>query len=133
MGFLILRPLSPKTGYHLFEGGVGVGVGGGGGGSKVFAQKAPSRGISLSHHRRLKGNAADAKLSVGGSNPGRPTVGGGGGGGAVFTRPGFEPPTIKTPVSCITIRPLLALRRKVSPLLGAASATDKKPKLCVSV
>ena len=29
MDFLILRPLSPKTGYHFFEGGVGVGVGGG--------------------------------------------------------------------------------------------------------
>ena len=28
MDFLILRPLSPKTGYHFFEGGVGVGVGG---------------------------------------------------------------------------------------------------------
>ena len=30
MDFLILRPLSPKTGYHFFEGGVG-GVGGWGG------------------------------------------------------------------------------------------------------
>ena len=32
-----------------------------------------------------------------------------------------------------TIRPLLGLRRMGSPLLGAASATDKIPKLCVSV
>ena len=86
----------------------------------------------LSHNRRSNGNAADAKFSVGGSNPGQPTVGGGGG-GAVFPRPGFEPPTKKTPVSCITIWPLLGLRQKVSALLGAASATDKKPKLCVSV
>ena len=39
MDFLILRPLSPKTGQHFFEG-----VGWGGGGSKVFAQKAPSSG-----------------------------------------------------------------------------------------
>ena len=31
MDFLILRPLSPKTGYHFFEGG---GWGGGGGGQK---------------------------------------------------------------------------------------------------
>ena len=36
MDFLILRPLSLKTGYHFFEGG--------GGGSKVFARKAPSSG-----------------------------------------------------------------------------------------
>ena len=76
--------------------------------------------LSLSHNRRSNGNAADAKFLVGGSNPGWPTVGGGG--SAVFTRPGFEPPTKKTPVSCII------LRRKVSPLLGAASATDKKPQ-----
>ena len=86
----------------------------------------------MSHPRRSNGNVADATFSVGGSNPGRPTVGGGGG-GAISTQPGFEPPTKKTPVSCITIRPLLELRRNVSPLLGAASATDKKPKLCVSV
>ena len=87
--------------------------------------------LSLSHNRRSNGNTADTKFSVGGSNPGRPTVGGGG--GAVSTRLGFESPTKKPPVSCITIRPLLGLRRKVSPMLGAASATDKKPKLCVSV
>ena len=53
-------------------------------------------------------NAADTKFSVGGSNPGRLTVGGGG--GATFARPGFELPTAKTWVSCITVRPLLALR-----------------------
>ena len=41
MDFLILRPLSPKNGYHFFEGGGG---GCGGGGPKVFAQKAPSNG-----------------------------------------------------------------------------------------
>ena len=86
----------------------------------------------MSHNRRSNGNAADTKFLVGGSNPGRPTVGGGGG-GAAFTRPGFEPPTKKASVSCIAIRPLLGLRRMVSPLLGAACATDKKPKLCVSV
>ena len=55
-------------------------------------------GSSLSHNRRSNGNAADAKFSVGGSNRGRLTVGGGGGSGATFTRPGFEPPTKKTPV-----------------------------------
>ena len=88
--------------------------------------------LKISHNCRSNGNTAHSKFSVGSSNPGRLTVGGGGG-GAVFTRQGFEPPTKKTPVSCSTIRPLLGLRRKVSPLLGAASATDKKPKLCVSV
>ena len=37
MDFLILRPLSPKTGYHFLGGG-------GGGGSKVFAEQASSSG-----------------------------------------------------------------------------------------
>ena len=55
------------------------------------------------------------------------------GGGAKVGRLGFEPPTTRMPVSCVTTRPLLGLRRRASLLLGAASATDKKPKLCVSV
>ena len=133
MDFSILRPLSPKTGYHFFEGGVGWGWGDGGwGGVKSFRSEGSKQwgGISLSHHRRSNGNAADAKFFVGGSNPGRPTVGGG---GAKFARPRFEPPTIRTPGRRITIQPLLVLGQNVSPLLGAASATDKKPKLCVSV
>ena len=37
MDFLILRPLSPNTGYHFFE--EGGGGDGGGVGSKVFTQK----------------------------------------------------------------------------------------------
>ena len=131
MDFLILRPLPSKTGYHFFEGGVGGGVGGG----QKFRSKGYKqwRSISLSHHRRSNGNAADAKFLVGGSNPCRPTLGGGGGGGAKFARPGFEPPTKGTPAGCITTRPLLGLRCRASLLLRAASATDKKPKLCVSV
>ena len=48
MEFLILRPLSPKTGYQVFEGGVG---GGEWGGSKVFAQKASSSGEAHRYHR----------------------------------------------------------------------------------
>ena len=109
------------------------GVGGWGGGSKVFAQKARSsgEGISLSHHRRSSGNAADNKFLVGGSNPGRPTFRGGSGGGASYARPGFEPPTEGAAAGCITTRPLLDLRCKASLLLCEASATDKKPKLCV--
>ena len=84
--------------------------------------------LSLSHNRWANGNAAEANFSVGGSNPGRPIVGGGG--GAVFTRSGFELPTEKTPVNSITIRPLLGLRRMVSPLLGAASDMTKTQVVC---
>ena len=98
MDFLILRPLSPKTGYHFFEGGGGFRSEG----SKQWG------GILLSHHRRSYGNAADAKFSVGGSNSGWPTVGGGS--GAIFGRSGSEPPTKRSTVSCITVRPLLALK-----------------------
>ena len=47
-----------------------------------------------------------------------------------MARRGFEPPTTRMPVGCITTRPLLRLGRRASLLLGAASATDKKPKLC---
>ena len=89
--------------------------------------------MSLTHNRWSNGNAADTHFSVGSSNPGQLTLrgggGGGGGGGSICTQPGFEPPTKRSTVSCITTRPLLDLVGSVSPLL----ATDKKPKLCVSV
>ena len=127
MDFLIMRPLPPKTGYHFFEGGVG------GEGVKSFCSKASKQWgrTSLTHNCWSNGNAADVKFSVGGSNPGRLTFGGGGGGGGVkFTLTGFEPPTKEAPVSCTTIRPLLGLSQRVSPLLGAASATDKEPMFC---
>ena len=65
-------------------------------------------------------------LQVGGSIPGRPNSVGAG-------RPGCEPPTYMTAVGCFTIRPLLALQYLFSPLLEDASATEKKPKPCVSV
>ena len=55
------------------------------------------------------------------------------GGGAKVAGLGFEPPTTRIPVGCITTGPLLGLRQRASMLLGAASATDKKPKVCVSV
>ena len=87
--------------------------------------------LAPSHHRRSNGNAADAKFPVGGSNPGLLTFSGGG--GIKVSRTGFEPPTKDTAVGCITIRPLPDLEYSVAPLLGDASATDKKPKLCVSV
>ena len=125
---LILRPLSPKTGYHFFEGGVGVG-----GGSKVFSQKAPSSGETHCLHTTAGRMVTQPMQSFWSAV--RILVGQlpGGAGGATFAPPVFEPPTKKSAVRCITIRPLRALRRKVSPLLGAASATDKKAKLCVSV
>ena len=91
-------------------GGWGVGVG-----SKVFAQKAPSSGEAYScpAKRQSNGNAADCNVlgrrfeswSVD-SRRRRRNV----------RFPGLEPPTIKTPVSCSTIRQLLALRRRMSPL-----------------
>ena len=55
------------------------------------------------------------------------------GGGAKVGRLGFEPPTTRMLVGCVTTPPLLELRRRALGLLGAASATDKKPKLCESV
>ena len=97
MDFLILRPLPPKTGYHFFGGGLG------GGGVKSFRSKGCKQweNLALSHDRRSNGNAADAKFSVGGSNPGPLTFGGGG--GVKFSRPGFEPPTKETQVGCLWI------------------------------
>ena len=122
MDFLILRPLSPKTGYHFFEVG-------GGGASKVFAQKAPSSGEAYRCHTKCRwnGNADDCKFLGRRFESWSVTVVGGG--GAIFAQLVFKPPTIKTLVSCITIRPLLAVSQMFSPLLGAAAATDKKPKL----
>ena len=129
MDFLILRPLPPKTGYHFFEGGVG--------GSKVFADQAPSSGEAQRPHTTTVGRMVtqpDAAAMVGGSSRGRCALcGGGGGGGGIFARPGFEPPTKKSTARCITVWPLLGLWAKWYPLLAGVSATDKKPKLCVSV
>ena len=75
------------------------------GGSKVFAQKAPSSGVAYGCDikRRSNGNAAD----FGGLNPGRLTVVGGA--AAMFARPGFEPPSKRSAVSCITIRPRITI------------------------
>ena len=107
-----MRPLSPKTGYHFFERGVGVGDGGGG--SKVFAQKAPSNGEAhFCHNPGRMVTQPAAWFYVGGSNLGRLTVVGGA--AVIFARPGFEPPTKKSAAGCITIRPLLAPREAVLP------------------
>ena len=76
MDFLILTPLSPKTGYHFFEGG----------GVKTFRSQGSKQwgSLSMSHNRWSNGNAADTKFFVNGSNPGRPIVGGGGGSSCNF-------------------------------------------------
>ena len=73
-----MRPLSPKTGYHFFEGGGGVGWGGG---VKSFRSEGFKQWGStlLTHNCWSNGNTADEQFSVGGSNPGRLTIGGGGG------------------------------------------------------
>ena len=107
-----------------------------GGGSKVFAQTAPSRGVAHCCHikRRSDGNAADCKVlgrrfeswSVDCRQWCRRHI----------RRTGFgtaDQKVCSQLVSCIAIQPRLALSQQFSPLLGAASATDKKPKLCVSV
>ena len=86
-----------------------MGVGGGGGGQKFSLGRFQAVGKLIAITQRgSNGNAADTKFLVGGSNPGRLTVGGGG--AAAVPRTGFEPPTKKAPVSCITIRPLLGVR-----------------------
>ena len=82
---------------------------GGRGGVKSFCSQASKQWgrTSPTHSCWPNGNAADGKVSVGGSNPGRLTFGGGG--GVKFALPVFEPPTKKAPVGCTTTRPLLGL------------------------
>ena len=65
-----------------------------------------------------------------GSNPSLPNFSAAAGGGAKVGRLGFEPPTTRTPVGCVTTRPLPGFQRRASLLLGAVSATDKNPN-CV--
>ena len=110
MDFLILRPLPPKTGYHFLGGGGGGVGGGGGGGVKSFRSEGSKQWGSRPplDNPWSNGNAADAKFSVRGSNPGLLTFRGGG--GAKCSQPGFEPPTKETPVGCVTNRPLRGLQ-----------------------
>ena len=70
-------------------------------------------------------------IVVVGSNPGRRILRGGGGG--IFTGPGFKPPTKNPEPAALPFSHCFNTRTKESPLLGAVSATDEKPKLCVSV
>ena len=93
MDFLILRPLSPKTGYHFFEGG-GVGGGVGWGGVKNFRSEGFKHWGStlLTHNCWSNGNTPDRRFLVGGSNPGRLTLAAAAA-APKLTLPGFEPPT----------------------------------------
>ena len=68
-----------------------------------------------------------------GSNPAQPTFSATAGGGTKEGRLGFKPPTVGMTIGCVTTQPLPRMTQGASLLLGAASATDKKPKLCVSV
>ena len=55
MDFLILRPLSPETGHHFFEGGGGV--------SNLWSEGSKQwGGYLLSQQTRSNGNAADCRL-----------------------------------------------------------------------
>ena len=81
-----------------------------GGGQKFSLNRLQAVGkLGAGIPRPSNGNAAGARFSVGGSNPGLLTFSGGGG-GVKIRRPGFEPPTRYTPVGCITIRPLLGMQ-----------------------
>ena len=98
------------------------------GGVKSFRSKGSKQWehTLLSHSCWSNGNAANIRFAVVGSNPGRPTFG-----GVKFTPPGVEPTTEETSAGCTTVRPLLNLVvLRCAPLLGAASATDKKPMFC---
>ena len=106
-----------------------------GGGSKVFAEKATNSGDAQcwGHGQRSNGNAVGFRFVGTDSNPALQNFSAAAGGGAKVAGPGFEPLPTRVPVGCITTRPLLGLQQWASLLLGPASATDKKPKLCVSV
>ena len=86
MGFLILRPLSPETGYHF--------LGGWGGGQKFVFRSLCSAGFE---------RGSDWAEMTG--RPALPVVG----------RPGFEPPTYKSAIGCIAVRPFLDLTVSVLP------------------
>ena len=134
MDFLILRPLPPKTGYHFFEGG-GGGVGVGGGGQKFLLNRLQAVGTHGA------GNTASGPMVT------QPIPGFWASIRIPVCRILAPPPAAAlkwpdwgshcrphgVPAGCITTRPLLGFWRRASLLLGAASATDKKPKLCVSV
>ena len=95
------------------------------GGSKVFAEKAPSSG------RHICVTATPGRMVT---HPTANFLGrrfeswwvdaGGGGAAAVLAAQGFEPHYHSATANC---------NQLFSPLLGPMSATDKKPKVCVSV
>ena len=87
MDFLILRPLSPETGYHFFPGGGGV--------QKFVLRSVCSAGFEQGSHW--------AEMTS------RPVL-------PAFGRPGFETPTSACAAGCITVPPLLVLTVCALPL-----------------
>ena len=81
-----------------------------GGGQKFVVRRLQAVGthvaIITNPGRMVTQPAAD--FLVGSWNPCRPTVIAGA--AVMFARPGFKPPTQKSAVGCITIRPLRALK-----------------------
>ena len=81
-----------------------------GGGVKSFSSEGFKQWGStlLTHNCWSNGNTTNKKILVGGSNPGRLTLGGAGG---AKTHPaGFEPPTLDMARGCFTTRPLPDLK-----------------------
>ena len=103
-------------------------MGGGGGGQKFLLNRLQAVGTHGAGNTASGPMVTQPKPGVG-SNPDLLTFSA----AAKVGRLGFVRPITRVPVGCVTTRPPLPLRRKASLLLGAASATDKKPKLCVSV
>ena len=131
MDFLILRPLPPKTGYHFFGGWGGGGVGGGG--QKFLLHRLQPVGTH-SAVNTVSGpvvtqlipdlQASDRILVCRILAP--PSA-------AAQKWPNWGPnrrPAGSGRLLYHSAR--LGLQCRASLLLGSASATDKKPKLCVS-
>ena len=86
------------------------------GGVKSFSLRrlqAVGRHIAVTPNAGRMVTLPTAKSLLGNLSPGRSTIAGGG--GTILAPPGFEPPTIKTLVSYITIWPLLAVSQLFSP------------------
>ena len=102
MDFLILRPLSPETGHHFFEGCLG-------GGQKLVLRRLQA--VRRASAVRLSSGPmvvqSTAGLEDGGLIPGRSAFVGG---GAATSGLGFEPPTCRFAVGCFTTRPLRVLQ-----------------------
>ena len=117
-----------KLDITFLRGGGWVAGGGGGGGSKVFAKKAPSSGEADRYHTtagRMVTQPMQSCRSAVGILVGRLL--------AAAVAPSSPDRGSNRRPKRMQSAALPFGHCLVSPLLGAASATDKKPKLCVSV